>query len=248
MDAKVKSLEKALNILECFTLENPELGVTEISRILDLNKSNVHNIVSTFHKNEYLVQNLENGKYRLGNKFMKLSLVVSTTMGFHRIMHRSINELATSIDEIVYFGIPDKNNVLYIEGAFPEKYYNVRLVQGMTAPLVCTAIGKAMLAHMKQDFIEEILKEPLIAYTDYTITNLDNMRAELLITKKRGYSTDNMEHEYGVKCVAVPVFDHNNKLVGAFSATGPSLRFNEEQSLKFVNLLKEKADQVKISI
>lgn len=241
----IKSLEKALNILECFSIEKPELGITEISQMTDLYKSNVFNIVSTFVSCGYLEQNSETGKYRLGLKIMGLSHILSTSMGFHSIVHRCINELARDIDEIVYFGIPDGENVMYMEGAFPEKFYNIRWVQGMTAPLVCTAIGKAMLAYMDEDFIDRILSKPLQRYTDYTITDPDIMKAELMLTKKRGYSTDNMEHEYGIKCVGVPVFDHTGSLMGALSTTGPSLRFSEEQSVVFVSMLKEKAEMIR---
>ncbi|WP_411675876.1 IclR family transcriptional regulator [Caproicibacter sp.] len=241
----IKSLEKALNILECFSVEKPELGITEISQMTGLYKSNVFNIVSTFVGSGYLEQNPETEKYRIGLKIMGLSHILSTSMGFHSVVHRCINELAKAIDEIVYFGIPDGENVMYMEGAYPEKFYNIRWVQGMTAPLVCTAIGKAMLAYMEEAFIDQVLAKPLRRYTDYTITDPEILRAELMLTKKRGYSTDNMEHEYGIKCVGVPVFNRSGDLIGALSTTGPSLRFSEEQSAVFVSMLKDKAEIIR---
>lgn len=245
MDVKVKSLEKSLKVLECFSVEEPELGITEISQRLGLYKSNVHNIVSTFESCGYLEQNLQTGKYRLGHNIMKLSHVVSTSMGFHSVVRRCIDELSNDIDEIVYFGIPDKENVMYIEGAFPEKYYNIRTIQGLTAPMVCTSIGKAMLAFMNEEFIDKVLEKPLKKFTDYTVTDPKEMKEQLLQTKLRGYSTDNMEHEYGIKCVGVPVFNQAGELVGALSTTGPSLRFSEEQSLIYVKKLKEKAEYLR---
>lgn len=240
---KVKSLEKSLKILECFSVETPELGITEISHLLDLYKSNVYNIVSTFEQCGYLEQNKQTGKYRLGHNIMKLAHVFNTTMGFHSIVKRCITDLSEEIDEIVYFGIPDGENVMYMEGAFPEKYYyNIRSIQGLTAPMVCTSIGKAMLAYMGEGFIDKVLEKPLERFTDYTITDSVQMKKELIKIKDRGYSTDNMEHEYGIKCVGVPVFNRAEEVVGALSTTGPSLRFSEEQSLVFVKLLKEKAE------
>lgn len=241
MDVKVKSLEKALRILECFTVKEPELGITEISVKLGLNKSNVHNIISTFEKMGYIDKKKENDKYRLGLKIMHLSHVLSTTMPFHNIVHRCLKELSTKIEEIVYFGIPSDGNVVYLDGSFPENMYNTRWVQGMSAPLVCTGIGKAMLAHMDEEFVESLLAKPLARYTDYTITDPDKLKEELELTRKRGYSIDNMEHEYGVKCVGVPVLNEFGGLVGALSTTGPSLRFDDEQTKYFASLLKEKA-------
>lgn len=71
-EIKVKSLQKALEILNCFAVKQP-LGVTEISEKLGLYKSNVHNILVTFTAMEYLVQDPESGKFRLGPEVMMLS-------------------------------------------------------------------------------------------------------------------------------------------------------------------------------
>jgi len=242
MEGKVKSLEKALKVIESFTVTRPELGITEISNLLDLNKSNVHNIISTFEKMGYVVKNEVSGKYRLGMKVMRLSHVLSTTMVFHNEIHRCLNELSALIDEIVYFGIPNENKVMYLYAAFPEKSFNTRWVQGMTAPLVSTGIGKAMLAYMCDEYIDTLLEEPLVRFTDFTITDPVLLRRELSLIKKRGYSIDNMEHEFGVKCVGVPIFDQFGTVIGAFSASGPSLRFDDESSIRFAEILREKAE------
>ena len=53
-----------------------------------------------------------------------------------------------------------------------------------------------------------------------------------------------MEHEFGIKCVAVPVFDGNNRLEGALSITGPSLRFPDEVIEKYAQILKVEADEI----
>lgn len=241
---KVKSLKKALEILECFSLEQPELGITEISSKLNLNKSNVHNIVATFEACGYLEQNAESGKYRLSLKILQLSHVISRNMNFQFIVHKAVKELAEKIDEIVYFGIPDGENVMYMDGGFPDKVFNVRWVQGMTAPLVCTSIGKAMLAYMDESFIDKVLQKPIQRFTDYTITDPIEIKEQLRQVKSNGYSLDCMEHEYGVKCVGVPVFNHQGNLIGALSTTGPSLRFEDENIIAYVKLLKEKALEI----
>lgn len=248
MDAKVKSLDKALTLLSAFSIQEPELGITELSRRFDLYKSNVYNLLSTFEQHGFVEKNKVTGKYRLGLKIMGLAHVVSTCMGFHSVVHRCVTELSEEIDEIVYFGIPYGDCVMYMEGGFPEKIYNLRWVAGMTAPLVCTGIGKAMLAFIDEATREHILAKPLERFTDYTITDPGIMRAELALITQRGYSTDNMEHEYGIKCVGVPVFARTGELVGALSTTGPSLRFNEEQTALFATLLKQTAVRIRDSL
>lgn len=245
IEVKVKSLKKALDILDCFTLERPELGITELSTLLSLNKSNVHNIVSTFEACGYLEQNPESEKYRLSLKILQLAHIASRNMSFQSIVHKAVNELAETFDEIVYFGIPDGENVMYMDGGFPEKVYNVRWVQGMTAPLVCTSIGKAILAYMPEEFICRVLEKPLEKFTEYTITDPEKIHAQLKHIKECGYSEDRMEHEYGIKCVGVPVFNNYGKLIGALSTTGPSLRFTDENMSAYVAALKKKAAEIR---
>ena len=245
IEVKVKSLKKALDILDCFTLERPELGITELSTLLSLNKSNVHNIVSTFEACGYLEQNPESEKYRLSLKILQLAHIASRNMSFQSIVHKAVNELAETFDEIVYFGKPDGENVMYMDGGFPEKVYNVRWVQGMTAPLVCTSIGKAILAYMPEEFICRVLEKPLEKFTEYTITDPEKIHAQLKHIKECGYSEDRMEHEYGIKCVGVPVFNNYGKLIGALSTTGPSLRFTDENMSAYVAALKKKAAEIR---
>lgn len=244
-EVKVKSLKKALDILDCFTLDKPELGITELSSLLSLNKSNVHNIVSTFEICGYLEQNPESGKYSLSLKILQLAHIASRNMSFQSIVHKAVKELAEEFDEIVYFGIPDGDNVMYMDAGFPDTVYNVRWVQGMTAPLVCTSIGKAILAYMPDAFIRRILQNPLEKFTEYTITDPEKIYEQLKSIKKLGYSEDHMEHEYGIQCVGVPVFNINGKLIGALSTTGPSLRFTDEKMQEFVAALRKKAAEIR---
>ena len=77
-EIKVKSLQKALEILNLFT-EKPVLGVTEVSEYFGLYKSTVHNILSTLKAMEYLEQDEETGKYRLGIQIFNLSKALGDT-------------------------------------------------------------------------------------------------------------------------------------------------------------------------
>jgi DNA-binding IclR family transcriptional regulator len=226
---KVKSLYKALTILECFTTENPEVGITEISEKLDLNKSNVYNIISTFEYCGYIQKNPKSNKYQLGVRILELSRVINSHLGFGEVVNPVIKQLAEEINEVVYFAIPKDHKVLYIEGAYPSAFLHVRTMLGETAEMYCTSLGKAMLAFMPADISVRIIgKQSMTAFTPNTITERRVLINELNDIRKKGYSIDNMEHEFGIKCVGVPVFNREAELVGAISISGPSLRFNEQ--------------------
>lgn len=226
-EVKVKSLVKVFAILECFSNSEPELGISEIARKLGMLKSTVYNIVSTCEAMGYLVQNKENGKYYLGVKFLQFSYIVNNHMGLRNIFLPYMQQIANDVHETVYMGIPHGDEVLYIECCFPISQSSPRSILGEHAPMYCTGLGKAMMAFLPEEEQKEYAARPLEKYTETTITDCQTLLEELKAIRKRGYSVDNMEHEYGVICIGVPVFGNDGRVVAAVSVSAPSLRLQE---------------------
>lgn len=242
-EIKVKSLQKALEILNCFAVKS-SWGVTELSEYLGLNKSNVHNILTTFTAMEYLKQDPETGKYQLGMALYTLSHALGDELIIGNIAMPYMQELSDFSGERVYLGIPYKDEVIYISSTYPqESFYLMRTIAGERAKLYCTGIGKAMLAYLPEQ-LEFCLKEGLTAFTDYTITDPEKLREELALTRQRGYAVDNMEHEFGIKCVAMPIFNKQRKVEAAISVSGPSLRFEEARIEELAQALAKKVRKI----
>ena len=239
-----KSLVKALQIIDCLCGDKEDFGISEISKELNLNKSNVYDIMTTFEHFGYIKKDPKSRRYSLSIRFLEIAHKVSAQFTCQAKARDVINKISDEIGEVVYFGIPNGDKVMYLEGAFPHQSVSAKPVIGMTAPLTCTGIGKALLANYSEEDAAKVLSKPLIAYTDNTITDPVLLKEELRRIKQRGYSIDNMEHEFGIKCVAVPVFDGNNRLEGALSITGPSLRFPDEVIEKYAQILKVAADEI----
>ncbi len=228
-EVKVKSLKKALDILECFSVTTPELGISDISERLGLYKSNVHNIISTFEQCGYIEKNNETGKYRLGTKILEMSYIINTNLGLHNAIHPPMSTLSGEINEVVYFAVPKGSRIMYLEGVYPVNSFSARSMVGETAEMYCTSLGKAILAFLQPDLaIRAISEQSMQRHTPTTITDRSALLDELELTRKRGYSIDNMEHEFGIKCVGVPVFKRDGSLLGAMSISGPSLRMEDK--------------------
>ena len=237
-DSTVKSLAKALSVLECFSVEQPELGISEISRMLGLQKSTVYNILSTFQKCGYLIKNQQTSKYALGLKLLHLSYIVSSHHGLRDVFLPYLTRIARETKEVCYFGILDEREVLYIETASPLQQQS-RNILGERAPLYCTGLGKAMLAHLPESEIDVILSAPMRAFTGFTVTDPAALRQQLEEVRTNGYAIDNMEHEFGIRCVAVPVFGSNGQVMAAVSVSGPSPRFDPETVIRDAKLITE---------
>ncbi len=236
---KVKSLAKAIRLLECFSDSRPELGVTELAQMLDLQKSTVHNIASTFESLGYLSKNKESGKYYLGLKLLQFSYIINNHMGFRKFFLPYMQKIAREVNETVFLGIPHGAEVLYIECVFPMENLGGRNILGEHAPMYCTGLGKAMMAYLPLEKQEEYAAYPLTKFTENTIITKEALLADMEEIRGRGYSIDNMEHEYGVTCIGIPVFGHDHNIVAAISVSAPSLRFDEEMIKKNADIMQQ---------
>lgn len=224
-ESKVKSLVKAIEVLECFSVEHPELGVTEIANMTGFHKSTVHNILSTFCDMGYTKFNTDNSRYYLGLKLLHFSYIINTHLGLRHMFIPYMQKIADIVEETTYLGIAVESDVLYIESSAPRKGA-ARNILGERAPLYCTGIGKAMLAFLPD---AESRVTNMQKFTDFTITDKEALFKELAEIRQRGWALDNMEHEFGVKCIAVPILDQSKKIVAALSVSAPSLRMTDER-------------------
>ncbi len=241
---QVKTLKKSLDLLEYFTIEHPEWSISELSRASSLYKSNIFNILYTFMLCGYIEKIEGTEKYRLGKKFLDKAHIVHSNLTNFDLIHRALLELARSIPEIIYFGILNNFDVMYIDAAVPENRYITKSVIGMTAPAYCTGIGKALLSACKPEIVDKLLQTKLSPFTPQTITDPAKLKKELIKIRERGYSIDDREHSNNVKCVAIPIFDRNGNLYGAISASGPSSNFSQDVIEKYVDIIQYTARQI----
>jgi IclR family KDG regulon transcriptional repressor len=238
-NVKVKSLSKALNVLECFSVDKPELGITELCSMLGLFKSNVHNIVTTFEQHGFLTKNPLTSKYKLGLNILKLSNIISSNLHERDFILPHIKKIANETDEMVYYGILHKRLLLYLDFACTSGTIIEKSKMGVTAPLYCTATGKAIMAYLPEIELDEIFRDGFHKFTERTITDKDSMIVELDNIRNRGYSIDNMEHEYGIKGIGIPILNSKGYPIAAISISGPSLRFDDNRIKFFAGLLAE---------
>jgi len=249
--AIVKSLEKALKVLDCFTGAETELGVSEIAEQLKLTKSNVHDILQTYVKTGCMEQDEATQKYTLSVKMLTYSNAVNRHMGYHYATHDIMEQLANKVNNIVYFSIPHGLDILYLYSAFPKeekKKYPFRPVSGEICPMYCSSMGKAMLAFSNEKLFEQLKLKHLTRFTAETILDYEDLEKQIHLTRERGYAIDVGEHQYGVAAVGVPVFNPQGKLIGAMSICGACPSFTTDNIETYVNLLKEEAYNIQIRL
>ena len=127
-----------------------------------------------------------------------------------------MQELSNWSGERVYLGVPHEDEVIYVNSTYPEEAFQPDADDhGRTGTDVLHRSWKSMMAYLPEKEVEEYLRRELPACTDYTITDAEKLKEELILTRKRGYAIDNMEHEFGVKCVAMPIFNQQHQVEAA---------------------------------
>ena len=101
----IQSVDRALSVLCQFNSQVRYLGITDLSRLLDLPKSTVHGLVKTLETRGFLTQNPENGKYQLGVKLYELGMVYSNTVELQSAARNAANRLSSHYEEAVHLSI-----------------------------------------------------------------------------------------------------------------------------------------------
>jgi IclR family transcriptional regulator, KDG regulon repressor len=226
----VKSVSRALDIITLVSLKKGGLGVTEIANQIDINKSSVYRILSTLVQYGYIEQDSETGRYKLGYKFLEVSSKLLESIDLRSEARPFLQELENVTNEVIHLVVYDQGEVVYIEKLEGNETLRMHSKVGKRAPMHCTSVGKAILAYLPSNVVVDILdRKGMPMHTDKTITNKDDFLQELIQVRKKGYALDLEENEYGITCIAVPIFDHLGKVAAAISISGPTMRMTDKR-------------------
>jgi DNA-binding IclR family transcriptional regulator len=244
MPAIVKPVHNAFRILEILGQEQG-IGVTRISKLLELPKSSVHDILATLQGDGLVEKDGERNFYSLGLKLFELGNMARANLELRRIATPFLRSLNEELDETVHLTILDGWEVLYVECFESLKQLRTYSVIGVRAPLHCTAVGKAILAFFTEEQVDRMTKAMGLArFTKNTITDRKTLDRELAATRRRGYSVDDAEHEEGVRCIGAPIYNHESRVVASISVSGPSQRMTPERDEAVGMLLVSKTAEI----
>lgn len=220
-DISVISVDRALTILE--TLGPSKKGFTnsEISRKLKLPKSTTSYILRTLVQRGYLRKEEPEGRYRLSAKLFSVGSQALRGLELHDIALPVLQELVDKSDLAGHLAVLDGHEAVYIEKVEKPGFIRINTWVGRRMDVHCTAVGKALIAYLPKEAVEEIIKaKGLPRRTDKTITSAHELFAELARVRAAGYARDKSENNLDVACVAAPIFNAAGKVEAAIGLTG----------------------------
>ncbi|MFC6838075.1 IclR family transcriptional regulator [Halomarina ordinaria] len=228
MDAKhpVRATEKTLTLVEELMDRGPS-GVTELADALETSKSTVHNHLTTLREHGYVVK--AGDEYRLGLKFLEVGGSTRKSMEFYQVAEPEVKALADETGELANLLVEEQGMGVYLMRSKGEEAVDLDTYAGLRTPLHITALGKAILAHLPEERVEEIVdRRGLAPKTPHSVGTREELNDTLADVRERGYAIDDGERLEGLRCVAAPVRGPSGVVSGAISVSAPASRIGDE--------------------
>jgi len=226
----VQSVDRALQILQILARDG-HAGVSEIAEEMGVHKSTVSRLLGSLVTREMVHQNSDRGKYQLGFGVLRLASSIPGRLSLVREARPVLESLAEEFKETVNLAVLRSNYAVNVDQAMGPSTLATYDWVGSLTPLHATSSGKVLLAALPADERERILKKTgLAARTQRTITSRKELEKQLLDVSRDGYAVVHEEFEIGLTAIAVPVCNHAGTVIGAVSISGPSFRFDPENT------------------
>jgi IclR family acetate operon transcriptional repressor len=243
----VKTLGKTVAIIELLK-DRRAAPLHELAAELDMNKSTVHNHLSTLREHEYVVK--DGDEYRLSLQFLHIGGVLRHELELYEVAKPKLDDLAAETGELVTLATPERGLGVVLYRAKGERAVEIDTHVGGQVTLHNSALGKAILANFPDERVEEIVAERgLPAATPNTITDEGRLEEELQRIDADGYAFDDEEQWRGLRCISAPVLTDDGVVKGAISISAPKNRMGSESARReYVEAVKNTANIVELSI
>jgi len=239
-DYYIESIKRAIQVLNSFTFKERELGVTELSKRLNLHKSTIHRILITLEDEDFIVKNQITQKYYLGIKLFKLGNIVQNQIEIRSLSLPIMKELAKKTEESIDLNIISDDKRVSIEKIESSQDIRAIIQLGKSLPLYCGGSGKALLAFLPEKEIDRFIKETkLEKLGPNTITDPEKLKEHLKKVRKNGYAISFEERVLGSISIAAPIRDHSGKVIASLSVSGPISRFNKKKISLYISFVKK---------
>jgi len=241
---RLSSVASALQLLKEFSAQEPELGITTLSKRMGLAKSTIHRLASTLASQGFLEQNPADGRYRLGLTLFSLGTLVRRRMDVPNQARPFLDVLREKTDETVHLAVLDQADIIYLWNLESSQAIRMRSYLGVRKPAFCTSEGRAILAFSPPQVVAGAIRGGLAARTAKTEVDSAALLKALEMTREKGYAFDDEESEEGMRGIAAPIRDATGQVVAAVGLAGPLQRLTKKSLRNFIPLVIDTAEGI----
>lgn len=240
-NSPIQTVHNIAKLLRCFAENESELGVMQLSRMLDMHKSTVSRLLTSLQQEGFVDKDSRSGKYQLGLGMVYLAGIVLDRLDLRKIAQPHLGKLAEITQETINISVLDRNMCLNIESIISPRPIQHAGRLGRKNPLHCTSTGRVLLANLLPEECKMLLPDSLPAYTDKSVTDHQTLEEILVQVREQGYAIVHEEFQEGLSAAAAPIRDHMGKVIAAISVSGPTYRMGTVEIEKFIEPLQKTA-------
>ena len=232
MSESIRAVERALDVLLCFSRQTPQLTMTQIAERLGMNKSAVHRHLATLERKRFVQRDPVTGVYQLGVRLLQMAYLTLEHNDLRRLAAPFLRRLCDEYRETVDLAVLDDADVVFLDVLESPQRVKLAAAIGQRLPAFATASGKAMLALMPEATVRRILSRGMPFTTEHAAHSPEILLEDLRQTRERGYALAAQEYEYGINAVAAPILDLRQQPIASISVAGPTYRLTLERMIE----------------
>jgi IclR family KDG regulon transcriptional repressor len=241
---RVPAIDKCFAILELLSRSKVPMGISEISRELELNKSSVFNAVHTL-RDLNILENQPDGKFVFGTRLYILGNMAGKRSELIQTAHPYLQAINEKTKLSAFLGLRSDHQAILIDKADSAYGLKVSSEIGMQMPVLAGAGIKAMLSLLPDEEIDDILaRTELKRYTPYSITDKAVYKKEILEVRRQGIAYDKEEYIEGMVAFAVPIKANGRDLQAAIWAVGLKHQVLDTSVPELTALLKGMSEEI----
>lgn len=242
------SVKKAFKILQTITNSSTGLGVSELSKKLNIGKSTVHGITSALEELGVLVRDPIDKKYKAGYTLLELGRRAYTRIEMRDVARVPMETLMERVGESIFLGIMNGDHITILDVVESHNELKITSPPGTRLPLLAGATGRVFLAQLEDRKAKEIVqKMGLVRYTSKSVVDLKKFLAEVEEVRKRGYAIDNEEYMLGVRAIAAPIQTASSP-PAAIWVVGFTSSLNEKKMERVILEIRKTSQEISHSI
>jgi DNA-binding IclR family transcriptional regulator len=247
--SQIKSVARALTVIEALSAHREGATLTALARELSLPKGSVFRVLRTLRDFGYVRQDPLTERYALGTRFLRIAASVEQGTDIRAIAHPLLVRLSESIAETVHLAVPEGEHMVYIDKVESPRAVVMASRVGQQLPLHCSALGKSYLSALPLDERRAIVSAlRLERRTARTIVDPAALLEDLEACVERGFAIDNLENEDGLRCVGAAIVDGRGQAVAAVSVSAPASRFSLSTVRKAGRRCAELAEEISAAL
>lgn len=233
-----RTLSRGLRMLELLGKHPQGLALYELAQQLDLPRSTAFNLARTLTELEYICFDPKTNLYTLGLRLFEVGSAAVEKIDMLSLIRGCMMEIYHQINETVHLGVRTDLDVLYIDKIESTQMVRMTSHVGGRQPLYATALGKAILAGMRDEQVRLLYRHAsFIPMTEHTTASFDELMRQLAEIRQRGYAIEQNESVQGISCAAVALRDQLGQPMYAISVSAPSYRASLDDLMAYGALL-----------